>query len=51
MDHSPVLLSGLGVASEQDAGHAVAHEDGHRAVVGLGKEFARRQSLMSTETR
>ena|SRR3712207_3281101 len=38
-----VLLLGLGVASQEDAGYAVAQENGHRAVVGLRVEFAGRR--------
>jgi hypothetical protein len=36
-----LLLPGLGVAGEQDAGRALGQEDSHRGVVGLGEELAR----------
>jgi hypothetical protein len=37
----PVLpLRGLGVAGQEDAGLAVAQEDGNRVVVGLGEDLA-----------
>jgi hypothetical protein len=39
MDHSPCNLR-LGIASQEDVGRAVGQEDGHRVVVGLGKEYA-----------
>jgi hypothetical protein len=34
------LLPGLGIVSQENAGRAVAQEDGHRVVVGLAKELA-----------
>jgi hypothetical protein len=37
---SPESLPRLGVASQKDAGGAVAQEDGHGVVVGLGEELA-----------
>jgi len=33
-----VLLLGLGIASQEDAGYAVAQENGHQVVVGLRVE-------------
>jgi hypothetical protein len=35
-----LLLPGLGITGQEDAGRAVSEEDGHRVVVGLGEEFA-----------
>ena len=39
----PMLLPRLGVAGQQDAGRAVAQEDGYRVVVGLREELAGRR--------
>jgi hypothetical protein len=36
------LLTGLGIARQQHARRAVGEEDGHRVVVGLVEELARR---------
>jgi hypothetical protein len=46
-----VLLPGLGVASEEDAGRAVGKEDGNRVLVGLAEELAERGAMTSSWVR
>ena len=38
-----LLLPGLSIAGQENAGPAVAQEDGYRAVVGLARALARRR--------
>jgi hypothetical protein len=37
---SCVKAARLGVAGQEDAGHAIGEEDGHRVIVGVGVEAA-----------